>query len=157
MVALAVVALASLGCGGAGDSAADVDETRVAREQIGATLEEYLPAMATAYSTGDLEPLRAWAVEKELASLERRLVAMGAEGMSLEPRLIEVEIEDVQLWNRLNAFVSTLETWDLRFLSNGEGALISERLGERQRVKYQLKNENGKWWILYREVAETLE
>jgi hypothetical protein len=148
--------LAGAGCGGqsAEQQAAADATTRAAVQEM---LQAYLPAFATAYRTGDLEPLRTWAVEKEIASLERRLVAMNEEGLSLEPTLVEVVVEDVQVWNRVNAFATTLETWDLRFLSSGAGVVVSERLGERQRVKYQLKLEGEAWMVYYREVGETIE
>jgi hypothetical protein len=35
--------------------------------------------------------------------------------------------------------------------------VVSERLGERQRVKYQLKLEGEAWMVYYREVGETIE
>jgi hypothetical protein len=148
--------LVGAGCGGqsAEQQAAADATTRAAVQEM---LQAYLPAFATAYRTGDLEPLRTWAVEKEIASLERRLVAMNEEGLSLEPTLVEVVVEDVQVWNRVNAFATTLETWDLRFLSSGAGVVVSERLGERQRVKYQLKLEGEAWMVYYREVGETIE
>lgn len=144
-----------LGCSRApADVAADTAELKATVETV---LESYLPAMATAYGSGNLEPLREWAVEKELAALERRLVVMNEQGLSLQPTLVDVVVEDAQPWNRINAFVTTVETWDLRFMTSGGGSLVSERLGERQRVKYQFKQEGGRWWILYREVGETLE
>lgn len=156
VLALALAALAGA-CAPSDPAGQEATDDTSANEQIQVMLEAYLPAFATAYRTGDLEPLRQWAVEKEIASLERRLVAMNEEGLALEPELVEVVVEDVQVWNRVNAFATTLETWDLRFVSAGGGIPVSERLGERQRVKYQLKLEDGTWWVYYREVGETIE
>lgn len=155
VVALVVCAVVVPGCQKAPeDVAADTAEFKATTQAV---LDAYLPAMATAYASGNLEPLREWAVEKELAALERRLTIMNEQGLSLHPTLVDVVVEDAQPWNRINAFVTTVETWDLRFMTSGGGSLVSERLGERQRVKYQFKNEGGRWWILYREVGETLE
>jgi hypothetical protein len=61
------------------------------------------------------------------------------------------------VWNYSNAFVTSLEVWDVRSFTVGAHVLVQESLGQRSRVKYQLKRKDGSWVILYRELAETLE
>ena len=160
MTELVVVAagwLAVVGCRGGGQDGAAEDSTAESRTAIQATLEEYLPAFAEAYGSGNLEPLRQWTVERELSGLQRRVTRLLEEGLALEPELVEVTVESVEVWSHSNAYATTLEVWNLRYYSTGAHVLFDEQLGTRQRVKYQLKLEDGRWRILYREVSEMLE
>ena len=93
------------------------DETAI--EQL---LADYLPKMARAYATGDLEVLRGIAAEKEIATLYKRIGdLMNNEGRVVEPTLLSFEVEQITIWNYANAFVTTLEVWDLKVLASGSG------------------------------------
>ena len=73
-------------------------------------------------------------------------------------------VEQVNIWNYANAFVTTIEVWDLRVFTDG-GTQLSEELGQRSRVKYQMKRvdsmefEEGEeeWLILHREIDQSFE
>jgi len=66
-------------------------------------------------------------------------------------------VESVSTWKHSNAFVTTVETWDVRSYTLGDHILLSEVTDQRNRVKYQLKRKDRGWVVLYRELAEALE
>ena len=59
-------------------------------------------------------------------------------------------IEDVRVFNYANAYVATVEVWDIRSLSTGSREQLAESIGQRDRVKYQLKREGESWRVLFR-------
>ncbi len=128
------------------------------REEIRATLAEYLPAMAEAYSSGNIEVLRGVAAEKEMAIVHKKVKdLMEQESRVVVPTLQGFEIEDITLWNYANAFVTTLETWDIKVLASGSDFVTSEVEGQRSRVKYQVKRREDGWIVLYRVIETTFE
>ena len=140
-------ALAGLSCGPSPERvAAD-------REEIEAFLGEYLPRMAEAYRTGDTEPLAAYAAEKERDSIERMVRERAQQGTILAPELRSVEVEDVRTWQAVNAYVTTLETWNIRVLATGSESVVREEEQE-NRVKYQMKREDGRWRVFWRELEQ---
>ena len=54
------------------EAARQVDQD-AARDEIKASLDSYLPLLAQAYATGNLEPLREFAAEKEVARIFKRV------------------------------------------------------------------------------------
>lgn len=146
---LALVAL--LGCGG-------VEE---ANEKVGGDIERdlaaYLPLLAEAYRTGDAGVLEGYAAEKEIAGLSKRLSDMLAESRELRPVFESFTVEETTVWSQANAYVTTLETWDLTVLASGTDRVLSETLGQRNRVKYQLKLVDQRWQVFFRELDATFE
>lgn len=124
------------------------------RDEIQANLEVYLPLLGEAYATGNLELLREWVVEKEIARVRKRLDDLAAQGRRLVPTFRQITVEDVHVWNYSNAFVSTLEVWDLQILAVGTENVLTEELGQRNRVKYQLKREEDHWRVLFRTIQD---
>lgn len=148
---LSLLAAMLLGCGQ--ETVSDAD-----REAIRATLAEYLPRMAEAYATGNVEVLRGVAAEKEVAIIYKKVSdLMNEEGRVVEPTLRDFVIEDVTVWNHSNAFATTLETWDFRVLVSGSDTVTSQVDGQRNRVKYQLKRRPEGWQVLYRTIEATFE
>jgi hypothetical protein len=143
--------LTFLVCAACGPSA---ERQEVNRDEIKADLEVYLPLLGEAYATGNLEPLREWAVEKEMSRVMKRLDDLVAQGRRLVPTFRQITIEDVNVWNYSNAFVTTLEVWDLQILATGTENVLAEELGQRNRVKYQLKREEDHWRVLFRTIQE---
>ena len=141
--------------------AACSDPDQVAAEDhqaIEHLLEDYLPRLSQAYRTGNLEVLRGVAAEKEIASLFRRIGELAnSEGRTVVPTLQSFEVEEVTIWNHSNAFVTTLEVWDLQVLATGSEKLLSEAIGQRNRVRYQLKRRDQGWQVLYRGIEATFE
>ncbi len=121
---------------------------------IQATLEEYLPRLAETYRTGDVRPLEGIAAAKEMATVEKRLEELHEQGRTLEPVFRGVTVEQVNTWSHSNAFVTTVEVWDLQVYTLGSHQLLSEEMGQRSRVKYQLKRDGERWNVLYRTIVE---
>lgn len=141
-------------------SACKADEvTPLDRQEIEGFLEEYLPKLGQAYAKQDPSLLEGYAVPKEMTRIEVRTGELAAAGRVYEPELVEVTVEDVSVWNYSNAFVSTFEVWDIRSYTLGTHLLLQESLGQRNRVKYQLKrtDDGESWVVLYRELGETLD
>jgi hypothetical protein len=145
---LVLMLLVAAGCG------PSAERQQLNRDEIKADLEVYLPLLGEAYATGNLEPLREWAVEKEVARVRKRLDDLASQGRRLVPTFRQMTIEDVHIWNYSNAFVSTLEVWDLQILATGTENLLTEELGQRNRVKYQLEREKDHWRVLFRTIQE---
>jgi hypothetical protein len=139
-------------CGGASP-----EEEAADREEIAAFLREYLPKMAEAYRTGDVEPVIPYSTQKERAVIESRVRDLARTGQILAPELESVEVEDVTVWSAVNAFVTTVEVWNIRVLASGTEAVIREELNQPNRVKYQLKREDGRWRVFGRQLEETYQ
>ncbi|MEE2775422.1 MAG: hypothetical protein VYE73_01465 [Acidobacteriota bacterium] len=98
------------------------------------------------------------AAEKEIAGMEKRIGDLLVESRVIRPTVKSVQVEDVQIWNYANAFVTTLEVWDLRVYAAGTDQVLSEALDQTNRVKYQMKRERqDKWLVLFRELDTTFE
>ncbi len=131
-------------------------ETRqeVEKGKIQANLETYLPLLGEAYATGNLEKLQPWVAQKEVARVRKRIEDLGQQGRTLVPTFRQLTIEDINVWNRANAYVTTVEVWDLRVLATGTDQVLSEEIAQSNRVKYQLKRGEGRWRILFRTIQE---
>ena len=128
------------------------------KAEIQATLEAYLPLLGEAYETGDIELLREWAAEKEMARIYKRVMDLLDQGRALAPTLRQITVENVKVWNYSNAFATTLEVWDVRSMVAGTDQIAAEDLGQTNRVKYQLErnmdSDDGRWRVLYRSKQE---
>ncbi len=142
-----VLAIAVTGCGTGPEPETD-------RREIADFLESYLPVLAEAYATGNLEPLRQFVAEKEIARVEKRVHDLAVEGRVFKPTFRSLTIEDVQRWNYANAFVTTHEVWDVRSVVAGTDTVLAEVLEQPNRVKYQLKLDGGRWRVLFRTIQE---
>ena len=145
----------------AGQSVSACGETgsdeEVDRQEIEEVLRDYLPRLGQAYATRDTSVIEGIAVPKELARIKLRTDELSASGRVYEPEFKEVTVEDVSVWNYSNAFVTTFEVWDVRSFTLGTHLPINESLGQRNRVKYQMKRKGDGWVILYRELDQTFD
>ena len=151
VLALLLVALTGAGCMETGG------DPQVDRQEIEAVLRDYLPKLGQAYATRDMSLLEGLAVPKEMARISLRTEELAATGRVYEPEFQEVTVEDISVWNYSNAFVTTLEVWDVRSFTLGTHLKVNESLGQRNRVKYQMKRKEGGWVILYRELDQTFD
>ena len=151
LIALLLASLLAAGCGEPGG------DPQVNRAEIEAVLRDYLPKLGQAYAQRDTSILEGLAVPKEMARISLRTEELAETGRVYEPEFKEVTVEDVSVWNYSNAFVTTLEVWDVRSFTLGTHLQVNESLGQRNRVKYQLKRKEGSWVILYRELDQTFE
>lgn len=150
--ALALLLAGLSGCGGPAP-----EEEAATKAEIQAFLEEYLPKLAEAYRTGDASLLAPYAAEKEQKSIERRARELAKGGEVLAPKLDSVEVEDVRTWQKVNAYVTTVEVWDVRTYATGSERVVREQLDQSNRVKYQLQRHDGRWRVYWREVQKTYE
>jgi len=150
LLLLAMAASLGLSCGG------ESSESRqeVNRQEIQAALEVYLPLLGEAYATGDLAPLAPYAAEKEISTIRKRIEDLAVQGRTLVATFRSLTIEDVNVWNYSNAFVSTSEIWDLVVYATGSDQVLAEEFEQSSRVKYQLKRDEDGWRVLYRGIQE---
>ena len=123
-------------------------------EGVQAALEEYLPRLAEAYTTGNVRVLEGLAAPKEMARVNKRIEELAALGRTLEPEFIELTLEKVDVWGYANAFVNTVEIWNLRSYATGSHELVGEELAQSNRVKYQFKRDDDEWLVLYRTISD---
>jgi len=136
-------------CGGAAGT-----EEEVSRQEIEETLKSYLPLLAEAYATGDLEPLRPYVAEKEISRVFKRVQDLSYQGRTLVPTFRQLTIEDVNVWNYSNAYVTTHEVWDLVVYATGSENVLAEEYEQPNRVKYQFKRDGDQWRVLFRTIQE---
>ena len=156
---LIAIALASLlGCGTSSSDAKKAAVDQAEQEALRARIESYAPVLAEAYSTGNIEVLREFAVERVLAQVEKRVSDLATSGMLVEPTMTDLIVEKVETFGNNFALVTTLETWDLRYYSTGVAhSLVSERLATRNRVEYQMKILDDQWMIFFRELKQEFD
>ncbi len=145
---LAFFLLALGGCG------ADESPEGVDWAELEAALQAYLPKLAEAYATGDAEVLEGLAAPKEIARINKKIEELYAQGRTLEPEFLELTVEKVDVWGYANAFVNTVEIWNIRSYATGTHAQVGEDLAKSNRVKYQFKREGDQWLILYRTISD---
>lgn len=117
-------------------------------------LAEYLPVLAEAYRDRAPLRLRDWVAEKEIARVHKRIEELAEQGRQLEPVFHTVTVEDVRVWGHANAYVTTVEVWDIRSVALGTGAVVQQIDGQSNRVRYQMKRDKGRWRVLFRTIAE---
>jgi hypothetical protein len=150
-----LAALGGLAAGACGEQSAEDDAED--RESIQAFLEEYLPELAEAYRTGEVAALDPFAAAKEQEKVSRMVQELAKAGEVLAPELESVQVEDVTVWNEVNAYATTVEIWDVRTYALGTERVVREQLAQPNRVKYQLKRTGGRWRVFWREVERTYE
>ena len=127
----------------------DVDR-EVAKEEIRAALMEYLPKMAEAYRTGDVEALADSTTQKERAILSKHIGDLAGQGRSMDTELLDLTIEDVNLVSYSSAYVTTTEHWNVKSYAVGTDQLLGQDERQPSRVRYQLERRDGRWVILAR-------
>lgn len=143
---LLLILLASL-TAACGPTEEQLDEIR---EEIRATLMEYLPEMAKAYRTGDVEPLAEYTTQKERAILLKSIRELEQKGLSYDTELLELTIEDLNVVKFANAYVTTVEYWDVTTYAVGTDRVVGHDPRQFSRVRYQLKREGDGWTIMAR-------
>jgi hypothetical protein len=148
---LLLLALPFVGCGRSEEAvAAD-------QEAIREVLNGYLPLLAQAYATRDTSPLEGVATPKEINALQTKIGEVSGQGLVFKPQLSELTVEEVDVWSPGNAYVTTLEVWDIAYYALGSDRMLSEVKGQTQRVKYQVMRREGSWQVVSRQVAQTFE
>jgi hypothetical protein len=130
----------------------------IEKGDVQALLEEYLPKLGDAYTQANARLIEPWAVPKEVARISQRIEELEDQGQVYEPVFKSVEVVSVSPWNYSNAFVTTIEIWDVSsYTIGGSHQLVNQALGQKSRVKYQLKRQDDGWVVLYRELDQNLD
>ena len=156
LLALAPVLLA-LVAGLAGACGPTEEDTGRYEAQIEEDLRAYMPVLERAYRERDPSVLEPLAAEKERAFLDRRMRELNRQGQVLAPELVSLSLEDVTVWNRVNAYATTVETWNVRVLAAGSDQVLRSDENQVSRVTYQLKWDGERWRVLSRQLRETYE
>jgi hypothetical protein len=145
---LLLLTLAVAACG------ATKEQREVDREEIRGDLEAYLPVLGEVYASGDLSLLEGRAAEKEISRIHKRIEDLSVQGRRLVPTFRNLTVEEVNVWNYSNCYVTTMEVWDLEVRATGTEQVLSQQLEQANRVKYQLKREDGRWRVLFRTIQQ---
>lgn len=138
-------------CTGPSEEAADVD-----REELRAVLLEYLPKMGEAYFTGDLNTVRPYISEREVAVLQKNIRDLARQGRTVKTTLKELTIEDVNVLSYATVSVTTVEEWSVEVYAQGTTNLLAEDESQVNRVQYQLGRDDGEWTVMGRN-SQTLQ
>jgi hypothetical protein len=125
------------------------------REEIAAQLRAYGRLLSQAYAFSDGAPLAPVAMPREIASVERNIALLAADGRRIASDQKELVVEDVRHFQGVNAYVLTYEVWDLRVLAAGSDRELSREDNQQSRVRYHVKrNSDGVWQVVWRQRLE---
>lgn len=133
------------------------EEVAVDREAIRQTLMDYLPLMAEAYATGDVEPLVGKATQKERAILDKNVRDLASQGRTVRTELRELTIEEIDMVSYGTAYVTTLEEWQVRVYASGTENVLGEDADQVNRVHYQLQREGDGWLVMSRNSSQVAD
>jgi hypothetical protein len=126
----------------------------VVRDDVETFLATYLPLLAEAYEKSDASLLEGYAVTKEIASIDKIIRDLAAQGKAIRPSLKSFTVEAVSSASYSIVLVTVVEIWDLRSFVLGSDAQLHEILDQRKRVKYQIRREKDSWAVSFRHVIE---
>ncbi len=147
---LIAAALVAAACG---PSTARRDQDRAEIEQL---LADYARRLSEAYRSGSAESLREVATEREISRVHRQISEQAGNGRMLVADLVSSTVQSVE-FNRASATATVSETWNLKVLAVGSGAVLSESPGQENQLLYSLTRDGGRWWILSRILARSSE
>ena len=114
----------------------------------------YLPTLGKVYASGKIENLAPWSVKRHQLQVDKRIYDLMKKGYYIEAEMLSFEILEVVSWNFTNTYVTTRETWDVRYYSTGSQQLVSEVLGRTDRAKYHIHWSGERWEIYDRQLIE---
>ena len=125
------------------------------REELVPLVRTFLVQLARAYAELDAGALAGIGAALPLAQAGKDIEMLRAGGVRLQPRLVSVEITDLKVLRRANAYVACTEVWDTIRLDAYTGELVGRDSASTLHSHIQLKRVEGAWMVLYREVEET--
>ena len=129
----------------------DEQEVAVEEEAIRAVIDRYADLLSQAYAFTDSSLLEPVASQRERAAVETNIRQLADRGTRIATDLKELEIEDIGMSDLDNAYVQTFELWEIRVMDLGSERVISVDPNQRNRVRYQLKRQDGVWKVLWRQ------
>ena len=139
-----------LACGGAERRAAD-------RKAVEELLAAYPAALSEAYSLGTSDPLRELVTPRELTRVEARIAELRGEGKGLRARLLQRSVVAIELHSATSGSANVIETWNLRVVALGTEQTVSESASQENELVYSLVHDQGRWWILSRQLKHSSE
>jgi len=116
---------------------------------------EYLHALAEAYSSLSVDPIKELATPREIEDVRRLLRGLAGTGDRIEAKLLSVEFSQITVFRNINATVSTTEVWDVIRYDAGTGREKGRNPASVQTSILQLRLIDGQWKVLARRVMET--
>lgn len=129
--------------------------TPAERAAITPLVRTYLERLARSYAELDASHLEGVGAPRLLADAKRDIELLRAGGVRLEPRLVSLEVTDLKVLRRANAYVACTELWDTRRFDAYTGEMVGRDSASTLHSHVQLKKVEGAWMVLYREVEET--
>lgn len=149
---IAVVAIAALALVGLGCAAGEPDpEERAAVEQA---VRDYLGALASAYSSLNLEHLEGHASPVEIRNVRNLLQQLANSGDRVEATLVGFEVTGFDIFREVNASVALLEVWDLIRFEALTGREKGRTNGSVQTTLIQLRRIEGDWQVIGRHIVD---
>lgn len=125
------------------------------REAITSLTRAFLLALARSYSEMDVKYLEGLAAPRFVNETYDAILTLRANGDRLDPVLVDLQITDLKVLRRANAYVFCTETWDTRRLDVATGELKGHDPQSVLHSVIQMKLIERRWVVLYREVEET--
>jgi hypothetical protein len=130
----------------------DTTPTPEERQAVEATITGYLGALAEAYSTFDLQPLRDWASPNEIAAVNKLLRSLAQTRDRVESSLLVFEVEHLEIFREINATVRLVEVWDVVRFDATTGVEKGRTPESIQYTLLQLRLVDEKWIVVGRSV-----
>jgi hypothetical protein len=125
------------------------------REEIETITKGYLNDLADAYSSMDVSELDRHASRREIEEVYKLLDKLSRTGDRLEATLLLVEVQDVQVFRRVNATVKLVEVWDVGRFDAFNGREKGRNPRSVQQSIIQLRVVDREWKVIGRRVMET--
>ncbi len=122
------------------------------RAAVETAVSEYLNALASAYSTFDLDPLEGLASPNEIAAVRKLIRQLGTTGDRLDSHLLLFEIDDMEIFREINATVRLVEVWDVLRYDATTGVEKGHTPNSIQYSLLQLRLVSGRWIVVGRSV-----
>jgi hypothetical protein len=150
---LTLLIAAGLVAAACGPSTARRDQDRAEIERL---LADYARRLSEAYRSGSAETLREVATEREISRVHKQISEQAGNGRMLVADLVTATVQSVE-FHRSSATATVAETWNLKVLAVGSGAVLSESPAQENQILYSLTRAGGRWWILSRILARSSE
>ena len=125
------------------------------REEIEPLVRTFLGQLAHAYAELDASALAGIGAPRLLEQAGKDIEILRAGGVRLRPQLVSLEITDLKVLRRANAYVACTEVWDTMRFDSLTGEMVGRDSNSTLHSHVQLKKVEGAWMVLYREVEET--
>ncbi len=122
------------------------------RAAVETAVSEYLNALASAYSTFDLDPLEGLASPNEIAAVRKLIRQLGTTGDRLDSHLLLFEVDDMEIFREINATVRLVEVWDVLRYDATTGVEKGHTPNSIQYSLLQLRLVDGRWIVVGRSV-----